>query len=319
VSPAPLRTISRVIRLHVIPPVERYAALASLVAGLGLLGIKFVAYWMTDSPAIFADAVESIVNVMAAVFALWALSIAHTPADEDHPYGHGKAEFLSAGFEGGMILIAAVMILIRTIDLVFFHEIVPGRLDTGVVLLAIAMVINLGLGFVLVRVGKSRRSLTLEADGHHLLSDAVTSVAVLISLFVVLWTGWRWADPLAAALVSVYIAYMGMRLIRQSTAGLMDKQDAHDGQVLVAILDSHVGPGGKEPHICSYHKLRHRHSGRFHWVDFHVLVPRHLDVAAGHHIASEIEHEMEVTLGEGNATAHVEPCDGAGCGRCGQS
>jgi cation diffusion facilitator family transporter len=307
------------LKLGTIPRVELYAAFASLVAGVGLLGIKFVAYWLTDSPAIFADAVESIVNVMAAVFAIWALSIAHTPADDDHPYGHGKAEFLSAGFEGSMILIAAVMILVRTIDLVIFNDIVPGQLDTGAALLAVAMAINLVLGTVLVRIGKARNALVLEADGYHLLSDAVTSVAVLVSLYVVLYTGWKWADPLAAVLVSVYIAYAGVRLVRQSVAGLMDKQDRGDEQALATILDAHVGPSAREPRICGYHKLRHRHSGRFHWVDFHVTVPRHLDVAAGHHIASEIEHEMEVTLGEGNATAHVEPCDGVGCRECGRS
>lgn len=302
--------------LRHIPRPEFRAAVISITVGLLLLGIKFIAYWLTGSSAIFSDAVESIVNVLASIVALWALALAHLPADEKHPYGHGKVEFMSAGLEGGMILLAAVFIFVRTIDVLLFHQIEPTRIDLGLLLVVVATLINAGVGWLLVRTGRTQKSITLEADGHHLLTDAITSVAVLVALGVVKITGWELADPVMAILISFYIALMGVRLLRRAFGGLMDEQDLADEQSLVAILDSHVGDAGIEPRICSYHKLRHRHSGRYHWVDFHLVVPAHMDVAQGHAIASRIEYELEQNLGEGNATAHIEPCIQGTCGRC---
>jgi cation diffusion facilitator family transporter len=299
-----------------IPRTELRAAMISITVGIVLLIIKFTAYWLTGSSAIFSDAVESIVNVLASMIALWALALAHTPADEKHPYGHGKVEFMSAGLEGGMILLASVFIFIRTIDVLLFHEIETAKIDFGLALIILAMIINGGVGLMLVRTGRKQNSLALEADGHHLLTDAVTSIAVLIALATVKWTGFVLADPIIAVLISFYIAWMGIRLLKQSFGGLMDEQDLADERALATILESHVGASGTEPRVCSYHKLRHRHSGRYHWVDFHIVVPAHLDVAEGHRIASAIEYEMEQHLGEGNATAHIEPCISGTCGRC---
>lgn len=288
--------------------------MVSIVTGLVLLAIKFYAYWLTESSAIFSDAVESIVNVLASMVALWALSLAHTPADERHPYGHGKVEFMSAGLEGAMILIASVFIFIRTIDVLLFHELETQQLNVGLVLIVLAMLINGAVGWMLIRTGRKQKSLALEADGYHLLSDAVTSVAVLVGLAIVKVTQFAYADPIVAILIAFYIGYAGVRLLSQSFGGLMDAQDLADEQELSRILDTHVA--GTEPAICGYHKLRHRHSGRYHWVDFHITVPRGLTIAEGHHIASAIEYEMELTLGEGNATAHVEPCHDPTCARC---
>jgi cation diffusion facilitator family transporter len=302
--------------LRHIPRLEFRAAIISITVGLLLLAIKFAAYWLTGSSAIFSDAVESIVNVLASTVALWALALAHLPADEKHPYGHGKVEFMSAGLEGGMILLAAVFIFVRTIDVLLFHQVEPMRIDLGLLLIVVAMIINAGVGWMLVRTGRAQGSMALEADGHHLLTDAVTSVAVLVALGVVKTTGWELADPVMAILISFYIALMGVRLLRRAFGGLMDEQDCADERTLVAILDSHVGDAATEPRICSYHKLRHRHSGRYHWVDFHLVVPAHMDVAQGHAIASHIEYEMEQTLGVGNATAHIEPCIQGTCDRC---
>jgi cation diffusion facilitator family transporter len=298
-----------------IPRVERWAAAVSVMTGVALLAIKFAAYWLTNSAAIFADAVEGIVNVLASMVALWALALAHTPPDENHPYGHGKVEFMSAALEGGMIALASVFILVRTLDAFFFQEPVETSLDLGLYLMGVATVANGVVGAALVRIGRRQNSLALEADGHHLLSDVVTSVAVVAALVGVKFTGWTWLDPLVAALVAVYIAFSGVRLLRQAAAGLMDRQDLEDEKALVAILDAHQR-GEAEPKICSYHKLRHRHSGRYHWVDFHLVVPRHLSIAEGHRIASLVEKRLEQTLGEGNATAHVEPCLRGECGLC---
>src|SRR4051812_34402563 len=295
-----------------VPKSEAVAASLSLVVGIALLTIKFIAYFLTGSAAIFSDALESIVNVAASAVAMYALAVAHSPADDEHPYGHGKIEFLSAHFEGGMILLAAIAIAIKAVEALFAPARVQ-QLGLGIVLIAAAMIINGGVGLYLIRTGKRQGSLTLEADGHHLLSDAVTSATALAALAIVKLLKWPLADPIAALLIAGYIGWMGISLLRRSSAGLMDRQDADDERLLRGILDAHIGPGGKEPRICSYHKLRHRHSGRYHWVDFHIMVPGNLDIDRGHAIASAIEYEIEKALGEGNATAHIEPCEERPC------
>jgi cation diffusion facilitator family transporter len=297
-----------------IPRPEARAALLSVVLGVSLLAVKFFAYYLTLSAAIFSDALESIVNVLASGVALYALMLAHRPADAEHPYGHGKVEFLSAWFEGGMILMAAVAILVRTSDaLVRGQYLVEEHVDVGLVLMVLAMLVNGGLGLYLLGIGRRQRSMTLEADGWHLLSDAWTSIAVLVALAVVKLSGWRAADPAMAIAIAFYLMYMASRILRAASAGLMDKQDRHEEWRIRQILDSHLEPEGRTPQICSYHKLRHRHSGRYLWVDFHISVPAHLSVLQGHEIASAIEYEIEQTMGEGNATAHVEPCARVDC------
>ncbi|MCC7350590.1 MAG: cation transporter [Phycisphaerales bacterium] len=295
---------------------EQRAAMLSLVTAVVLLGIKFSAYFLTRSAAIFSDALESIVNVVAAAFALYSLHVAHRPADRDHPYGHGKIEFLSAGFEGGMILLAAVVIVVQSLDLLIngTGHLRQGWLGVG--LIALAMGVNGVVGVFLIQVGRRQSSLTLVADGKHLLTDAISSLAVIVGLLIVVLTDWQAADPIVAMLVAIYIAWMGGKLLRQAAAGLMDRQDEADTKMLEGILDSHIGPQGRLPHICSYHKLRHRHSGRYHWVDFHILVPAGLNIEQGHHIASAIEYEIEQALRIGDATAHVEPCTEQGCEGC---
>ena len=299
-----------------IPKPERFAATLSIAVGLVLMAIKFTAYFMTGSAAIFSDALESIVNVAASAVAFYSLFLAHTPADESHPYGHGKVEFLSAGFEGGMVLLASIAIAVKTIDTLLFHTIELQRLGPGLLLITLAMIVNGAVGAYLIFTGRRHNSLTLEADGHHLISDALTSVAALIAIALVKWLGWAYADPVVALIVAAYLAFVGTRLLRRAAAGLMDERDVEDDRVLRALLNAHIGPDGKTPRICSFHKLRHRHSGRYHWVDFHIMVPAGMTVEQGHAIGSALEYEIEQTLGEGNATAHVEPCPdcrGNGC------
>lgn len=303
--------------LRHVPADEARAALVALVVGLALTAVKFTAYFLTGSAAVFSDAMEGIVNVAAASLALYSIVLAHQPADASHPYGHGKIEFLSGGFEGGMILLAAVVASVKAVDdLLRGTQIAPSRLDWGLLLMGLTLPVNGVVGWYLVRTGRRKGSVTLVADGHHLMTDALTSVVALAALGVVRVTGWRYADPIGALLVSAYIARTGVRLLRQAVGGLMDRQDVEDEALLRRILDGHVGPAGTEPHICGYHKLRHRHSGRYHWVDFHVTVPAAWNVERGHRVASAIEHEIERALGEGNATAHVEPCNEAACPTC---
>lgn len=301
-----------------IPRGEAVAALLAVGVSVALLAIKFVAYFLTGSAAVFSDAMESIVNVLASCFAFYSLYLAHQPPDENHPYGHGKVEFLSAGFEGGMILLAALVIAFKAVD-----NLVQGvqveSIDSGLVLMLAATAVNFAVGSYLLVTGKRSGSLTLEADGYHLLSDAVTSVVVVVALVIVRYTGFTYADPIAAILVSIYIIWIAQSLLRRSAAGLMDQQDMADEKLLVELLESHMGPGAREPRICSYHKLRHRHSGRYHWVDFHIVVPAHWDVRKGHKVATALEQEIEAALGEGDATAHIEPCIRGTCERCSPS
>jgi len=300
-----------------IPPTEARAVSISLIVSVVLLAIKFVAYFVTNSAAIFSDAVESIANVMGAAMAFYALVVAHSPADEEHPYGHGRIEFLSAMFEGWMVLLAAVFILIRTLDAIWHGELVQEQqVDLGLALVVLALAVNGSIGLYLIRTGRKQGSMTLEADGRHLLSDALTSVAVLVALGLVRLTGWVYFDPVAAMLMGAYIAWMAIGLMRRAGARLMDRQDLEDVQLLKDLLDTHIGPTAVEPRICAYHKLRHRHSGRCHWVDFHIQVPAAWTIQRAHEVAGAIEGEMEQALGEASATAHVEPCFAADCPRC---
>jgi cation diffusion facilitator family transporter len=259
--------------------------------------------------------------VLAAAVALYSLIVAHRPADKQHPYGHGKVEFISAWFEASLILIAAVFIVVKTID-AMAHGVYASA-DTavsGIILMSGAMVVNGGVGMYLIRVGRREGSMTLIADGKHLITDVYTSVGVLIALGLVRMTGYEIIDPIAAFVVAAYIGLMSLNLLRHAAAGIMDKQDIADEELVTRILNAHSGSSGREPRICNYHKLRHRHSGRYHWVDFHIRLPGIVDVRRAHEIATAIELEIENALGEGNATAHVEPCDERRCapeGICG--
>jgi cation diffusion facilitator family transporter len=305
----------RFVLAHV-PKVEARAAILSLVVAIALVGAKFYAFFLTGSAAIFSDALETIVNVVAAGFAIYSLSVAHTPADPDHPYGHGKIEFFAGGFEGGMIFVASLFMIAKAVQGLLSPSLNPGNLGSGILVMSSALLVNALAGLYLARVGRRTRSITLEADGRHLLTDAITSVFALVAVVLVRLTGKQWIDPVVAIFVAIYVAVVGIALMRYSAGGLMDRQDKRDDQLLQGILNAHVGTSGREPHICSYHKLRHRHSGRYHWVDFHIMVPPDWDIRRGHEVASSIEYEIEQALGEGNATAHIEPCKNTGCESC---
>jgi cation diffusion facilitator family transporter len=302
---------------------ERRAAMLAVVVGVGLMVAKFVAYAFTGSAAIFSDAMESIVNIVASSMAVVVLKIAHTPPDATHPYGHGKIEFLSAALEGGMICAAAGAIIVKAIHDLRTPEIVIDHIGLGLAITIGGGIVNALIGLMLLRLGRRTRSATLEADGKHLLSDFVTSLGAIVALVIVRTTGHPEADPIIALLMAAYLIIVGAKLLKQSVDMLMDKQDPEDEKLLVSMLWSHViacnGGGNKEPTVCSFHKLRHRHTGRYHWVDFHLVVPSSTDVQRAHDIASIIEGEIEQALGEGDATAHIEPCGqkSGPCGRCG--
>jgi cation diffusion facilitator family transporter len=304
---------------HAIPAntqrIERRAVLLAVIVGIALLAGKFTAYALTGSAAIFTDAAESIVNVLASLFAAWAIWYAQQPPDERHRYGHGNIEFLSALFEGGMILMAALVAVARAAE-AFWRGPELERLGAGLAIVAAAGAINGAVGLLLLRTGRRTGSLTLEADGRHLLTDAATSAVLLATLGVIALGGWPWLDPIAAVVLALYLGWEGLHLVRRGFLGLMDTSDPQDDALLTRVLDSHVGPNGVEPRVCSFHALRHRHVGRDHWVEFHLVVPRDWDIARGHAAATAIEIELQEALGHSDpltpgsarATAHVEPC-----------
>lgn len=294
---------------------ERRAAVLAVVVGAALMGVKLLAWRLTGSSAVFSDAAESLVNVVASLFAFWAIWNAHRPADRTHPYGHGRFEFIASSVEGAMIAAAAVSIVWQAVGKMLGPAEALERLDAGMVLIGLTIVANGGVGAWLVALGRRTGSTALGADGRHLMADAVTSLAAIGALVAVRATGLQWLDPAVAVSMAVVILVLGYRMVRRSLGELVDEQDPQDYARVSAILDAHLEgrPNARAPLIRGWHKLRTRHMGRHHWVDFHIQVPGDMDVRRAHAVASEIEFEIENALGGGrdggNATAHVEPED----------
>ena len=287
------------------------AGVVSLVVGSMLLVAKYIAYELTGSTAILSDAMESIVNVVAAVFALGGLVFAGRPADRSHPYGHGKIEFFSAAFEGGLIAFAAVMIVYQA-GASLLHGIEVRQLDVGVAIVASAGLANLALGGFLVRTGRRSNSLTLVADGQHVLSDFWTSMGVVVGLLLVRITGVLWLDPLVAAIVGVNLAWTGLRLVRHAAGGLLDEEDTALLHKLLGALNASLVPG-----IIRVHNLRAIRSGRFSHIDAHLVVPEFWSVEAAHDAADAFERQVIAACGiEGEIIFHTDPCRRAYCARC---
>ncbi|GIW39814.1 MAG: cation transporter [Candidatus Binatia bacterium] len=287
------------------------AALLSVLVGSALLGAKYAAYRWTGSNAIFSDAMESIVNVVAALFALFGVHFAARPADRSHPYGHGKVEFLSAGFEGGLVAFAAVTIVYQGI-LGLLQGVELHEVDLGLAVTVGAGVVNAGLGFVLLHVGRRYDSLTLVADGQHVLSDFWTSAGVAGGLVLVRWTGWSWVDSLVAVLVGVHLGWTGFRLLREAAAGLLDEEDRELLSEILVALNECVTPG-----IIRIHNLRAIRSGRFLHVDAHLVVPEFWSVERAHEEADAFERRVKQRGRiQGEIVFHTDPCRRAYCARC---
>ncbi|MEK7363138.1 MAG: cation diffusion facilitator family transporter [candidate division NC10 bacterium] len=287
------------------------AGAISLVVSILLLAAKYQAYRLTGSTAILSDALESIVNVVAAVFALGGIIFAGRPADRNHPYGHGKIEFFSAAFEGGLIAFAAVLILYEVV-LSLVARLQVRELDTGLLIISGAGLANLGLGLFLVRTGRKHQSLTLLADGQHVLSDFWTTVGVVVGLLLVRVTGIWWVDPLVAAVVAVNLMWTGFRLVRHAAGGLLDEEDTLLLNRLLGVLGGHVGQG-----IIRVHHLRAIRAGRFHHVDAHLVVPEFWSVDRAHEVAEDLADRVIRALGvEGELIFHTDPCHRAYCPMC---
>lgn len=288
----------------------KYAAL-SLFVSVVLLGAKIVAYDLTNSAAVLSDALESIVNVLAAAIALVVLRFASKPADKDHPYGHGKVEYFSATFEGGLITFAGVMIVLDSIRSIRMgYEL--KELELGLLITVAAGVANGLMGFFLVLKGKSEKSEALRASGHHLLSDMWTTVGVLIGLGLVKLTGIKIFDSIAAIVVALNLIYIGFSILRRSSGALLDAEDPSLILELKKHFDQHGFPG-----IIRIHALRIMRSGSYHHIDAHVVVPEFWDVAKTHKETDHFENSVIRSYShDGEVHFHVDPCRKLYCKIC---
>ncbi len=276
-------------------------ALVSVVVGAVVLGLKFWAWWITGSVALLSDALESIVNVVASLLAVLALWVAAHPADARHPYGHHKAEYLSAVVEGVLIVIAAVVIL-REAALALMAERVLDAPWTGLAINGVAAVLNAVWAVVLLRAAQRFRSPALKADGWHLMADVVTSIGVIGGLAAATVTGWWWLDPLLAGIVALNILWLGWHLVRRSVQGLMDEAADAETQDRIRTLIARTATGAIEAH-----DVRTRHAGRATFVEFHLVVPGEWTVAEAHEVCDRIEAALKAELEAAVITIHVEP------------
>jgi len=289
------------------------AICVSLMVAVLLMAAKFYTYHLTRSSAVLSDALESIINVAAATFAVISIWMAAQPPDADHPYGHGKIEYFSAGFEGALIVLAAVGIFKTGIS----HLLMPrplANLQAGLIILVGTAVVNLLLGMGLIQIGKRSDSLTLIADGKHVLTDVYTSVGVVAGLVLVSWTGWLWMDGAVACLVGVHILSAGLQLVRQSFSALMDASDPRLLDEISALLERH-----REPVWIDIHQLRAWRSGNFVHIDLHLVLPRDFYLNDAHTEAKRVE-QLLIDHFEGNAgiLVHMDPCNAPECSICRQ-
>lgn len=278
-------------------------AVSLAVSVLMLLG-KFVAYLLTGSIAIFSDAAESLVHLLTTVFVAFSFWYALQPPDPDHPYGHGKIAYFSAGFEGAMILLAAAGILYTAVqDLLHGSEL--QRLGLGALLTALFSLINLLLGLYLIRTGRQYHSLVLEANGRHVLTDMWTSFGVIAGVTLVAWTDIVWLDPLIAIAMALNILRTAIQLFRQAVAGLMERVDEEDTRRLLEVLDASV----REGVISDYHQLRHRRTGDQLWVEYHLMLPGERSLDEAHARAHRVEEAIQTRFSDDcvYVTAHLEP------------
>ncbi|MCC6821629.1 MAG: cation transporter [Verrucomicrobia subdivision 3 bacterium] len=275
----------------------------SIAAAVITIVLKSVAYFITGSVGLLSDAVESVVNLVGGIMARAMLTVAARPADEDHAYGHGKAEYFSSGVEGSLILVAAISIAVAAVMRLVtpkpLHE-----LGMGLAVSVAASVVNLVVALMILRAGRQHNSITLEANARHLLTDVWTSVGVLGGVGAVALTGWQRLDPVVALLVAANIVWTGVGIVRRSIGGLMDKAlGAVDVATVRKVLDGYVAGG------VQFHALRTRQAGARKFVSIHVLVPGEWTVQRGHELLERIESDIRHALPDAVAFTHLESLD----------
>ncbi|MEZ5899345.1 MAG: cation diffusion facilitator family transporter [Hyphomicrobiaceae bacterium] len=276
-------------------------AAASIVVAAAVMAIKYVAYLVTGSVALYSDALESIVNVMTAVAALIALQVGSRPPDKNHPFGHHKAEFFAAIFEGAMIIVAAVVILIKAIN-AMRTGVTLEQPGLGLAINAVASGLNAGWAWLLISRGRAWRSPALTADGWHLFTDVITSAGVLIGLILATLTGWLFLDPLLAAVVAVNILWTGYRIALESMSHLMDQAASPEIESQIRTAIAANGDGALQAH-----DIRTRQAGSALFVEFHLVVPGSMSVYDAHVICDRIEDALEQEIAGSQIVIHVEP------------
>jgi len=275
----------------------------SIAAAIITIILKTVAYYLTGSVGLLSDAIESLVNLVGGIMALAMLTIAARPADEDHAYGHSKAEYFSSGVEGSLILVAAVSIAITAVSRLL-HPQALEQVGMGLAVSVVASLINLGVALLLLRAGKQHNSITLEANAHHLLTDVWTSIGVLLGVGAVVLTGWLWMDPVVALLVAANIIWTGTRIVWRSVAGLMDLAlPAADLAIVRQVLTTY------QCAEVQFHALRSRQAGARKFVSVHVLVPGAWTVNHGHELLERIESSIRAALPNSSVFTHLESLD----------
>ncbi|MCD0448613.1 cation diffusion facilitator family transporter [Actinocorallia sp. API 0066] len=272
----------------------------SVAAAIATIALKTTAWWLTGSVGLLSDAAESVVNLVAALIAVGALRWSSMPADDEHAYGHTKAEYFSAGAEGIMIFIAAVTITVAAVQRLLSPQPVED-VGVGLAVSALASVINLSVAVVLIRAGRAHRSIILEADGKHLLTDVWTSAGVILGVAAVAFTGWHVLDPLIALAVAANIAFTGSRLVKRSGGGLMDRALPPGEQ---GLINDALRPFQADGIV--FHALRTRQAGSRSFVSLHVLVPGSWTVWHGHRTATDVESAIRAALPHASVFTHLE-------------
>lgn len=273
----------------------------SIAAALVTMAVKFTGYFLTGSVGLFSDAAESAVNLAAALVGLWAVTLAERPADDDHTYGHTKSEYFSSGVEGTLILVAAIIIIVEALPRLF-HPAPIAQAYVGLIFSAFGAIINGVLAWFMLRAGKRQRSITLEADAHHLFADVFTTVGVFVGVLLVAITRWYILDPIVAILVAINIIWTGIKLLRQTGLGLLDTALPEEDIALV----QHVLEAYRKQNI-EFHAMRSRMAGRRRFVSFHVIVPGGWTVLQGHSMCEEIELAIHAALLDSTVFTHLEP------------
>jgi cation diffusion facilitator family transporter len=280
----------------------RYAWL-SIAAALATIGLKSLAYLLTGSIGLLSDAVESLVNLAAAAMALSMLIVAARPADEGHQYGHSKAEYFASAIEGILILVAAAAIGFAAVRRILNPQPIE-QTGVGLIDAVVASAINFVVARILLRVGKTHNSITLEADAHHLMTDVWTSAGVIAGVGMASLTGWQILDPLIAIGVALNIVWTGVQLVRRSVAGLMDAAlTREDRDKVQEVLDKYKGQG------IDFHALKTRQAAGVRFVSVHVLVPGKWSTHKGHHVVEDVEADIRQALPGANVITHLEPAE----------
>ncbi|MEK7633893.1 MAG: cation diffusion facilitator family transporter [Patescibacteria group bacterium] len=275
----------------------------SIFTAIVTITLKSIAFILTGSVGLLSDALESLVNLAAAVIALLMLKVAEQPPDEEHRYGHAKAEYFANVTEGLFIFIAAIAIIVSAVDRIIHPKIIE-QAFLGLGISIIASIINYVVAKKLLKVGKRHHSITLEADGHHLMTDVTTSIGVIVAVFLVATTGWQILDPAIAIFVAFNIIFTGLKLIKRSVLGLLDTSISRDElDIIKSIFDKYERQGLK------FHGLRTRQSAQRRFVSFHVLVPGNISVQKGHDLLEKIEKEIRDLIEKVTISTHLEPVE----------